>query len=100
MNVRGGDWFIETPYEPQEQRFQAWLAGAQGGKLLVLDVGTGFNTPSAVRWPAEQIAHHHPDGHLVRVNRDHPEVAKELRDRATSIASAGAPLWEALTSLA
>ena len=96
MNVRGGDWFIETPYEPQGRRFATWLGGAQRGRLLVLDVGTGFNTPSVIRWPAEQIVARHPDAHLVRVNLHHPEVPRELGDRALSLRTTGAALWAAL----
>lgn len=96
MNVRGGDWFIEAPYEPQGERFAQWLGQARAGRLLVLDVGTGFNTPVVIRWPAEQITRHHPDAFLVRVNLGHPQVPRELGPRAMGIASAGAPLWARL----
>lgn len=96
MNVRGGDWFIETPFEPQRERFTAWLTGAQAGRLLVLDVGTGFNTPGVVRWPAERIAARARDGHLVRVNKHHPEVPRAPRGRMLGLACDGRTLWEAL----
>lgn len=96
LNVRGGDWFIETPYEAQEERFGRWLAQAKRGRLLVLDVGTGFNTPVVIRWPAEEIALESDDAFLVRVNKLHPEVPAELEGRALGVASAGAPLWAAL----
>lgn len=98
MNVRGGDWFIETPYEPQGARFSAWLRGAQRGRLLVLDVGTGFNTPSVVRWPAEQIAARHPDGRLIRVNKHHPEVPDLPGGRALGLRCDGRDLWKALAA--
>ncbi|MBI5496087.1 MAG: NAD-dependent protein deacetylase of SIR2 family [Deltaproteobacteria bacterium] len=100
LNVRGGDWFIDKPYQPQAHRLRAWLDQAASGRLLVLDVGSGFNTPPVVRWPAEEIAHRHADAHLVRVNRDHPAVPAELGARALSLACAGAPLWAALTERA
>ncbi|HEY3450579.1 MAG TPA: NAD-dependent protein deacetylase of SIR2 family [Myxococcales bacterium] len=100
LNVRGGDWFLETPYQPQGQRFEAWLKKAFAGRLLILDVGTGFNTPSVVRWLVEEIALAHSDADLVRVNAFHPEVPRELGRRGLGIATAGAPLWAALTSLA
>jgi NAD-dependent SIR2 family protein deacetylase len=96
LNVRGGDWFVEAPYEPQEQRFHAWLKGAATGPLLVLDVGTGFNTPSVIRWPAERLVATHADAHLVRVNLHHPHVPADLGARAIGLASSGAALWEAL----
>jgi NAD-dependent SIR2 family protein deacetylase len=96
MNVRGGDWFIETPYAPQGERFAAWLGEARRGRLLVLDVGTGFNTPGVIRWPAEQITARHREAHLVRVNLHHAAVPPELGDRATSVPATGAALWAAL----
>lgn len=100
MNVRGGDWFIEEPYVEPGERFSAWLKQAQRGRLVVLDVGTGFNTPSVIRWPAERIVERHPDAFLVRVNKHHPEVPPALRGRALGIASEGAPLWSAMTRVA
>lgn len=96
LNVRGGDWFLETPYLPQGERFDRWLAQAGSGRLVVLDVGTGFNTPVVIRWPAEQITARHRDAHLVRVNLRHPEVPWELGERALGLAVPGGPLLAAL----
>ncbi len=101
LNVRGGDWFIDAPYLPQGERFGEWWSQAQGGQLLVLDVGSGFNTPSVVRWPAEQLAERHRQGRLVRVNREYPQVPAELGGRGLGLglACSGGELWQALTAL-
>jgi NAD-dependent SIR2 family protein deacetylase len=99
MNVRGGDWFIEQPYQAQAERFRAWLAQTQGGRLLVLDVGTGFNTPSVIRWPCERLANQHPSANMVRVNVGHPELPPELGANAFGIADSGAALFGAMTAL-
>jgi NAD-dependent SIR2 family protein deacetylase len=99
MNVRGGDWFVETPYRDQADRLAQWLARAQAGKLLVLDVGTGFNTPGVIRWPGEQIAFEHPGAFFVRINVDHPEVPVELQSRAIALRATGSEVWSALTEL-
>ncbi len=96
LNVRGGDWFVERPYQAQGQAFAEWWAQAQSGRLLVLDVGSGFNTPSVVRWPAEQLAARHPQGRLLRVNRHHPQVPAQLGARAVGVAASGAELWPQL----
>jgi NAD-dependent SIR2 family protein deacetylase len=98
LNVRGGDWFVEAPYEPQAERFGAWLAGAARGRLVVLDVGTGYNTPGVVRWPAERIVADHPRAHLVRVNLRHPATPLALGDRGLGVASTGLALWRALAA--
>eukprot|EP00744_Colponema_vietnamica_P014866 GILI01020817.1.p1 GENE.GILI01020817.1~~GILI01020817.1.p1 ORF type:complete len:305 (-),score=40.27 GILI01020817.1:204-1118(-) len=86
MNVRGGDWFIEKPNEVQRIAFQTWLSGHLGKKMAVLDLGTGFNTPGVIRWPMERITYQNPNATLIRINRDHPQVPKEIASRSISLA--------------
>ena len=83
MNVRGGDWFIEDPYLTQAERFAAWVERARKSSLLVLEFGSGFNTPSVVRWPMERIVYHHANAHFARVNLQWPQVPREIADRST-----------------
>ena len=88
MNVRGGDWFLEEPYRPQMERWRAWFGGIPPGeRLLLLDVGSGFNTPSVVRWPMERIALRDPEARLVRINLHHAELPRELGGRSLSVAA-------------
>lgn len=89
MNVRAAHWFLETPYLPQRQRLISWLESAAGRKLLVLEIGAGFNTPGVIRWPAEQIVTQHADARLIRVNPQNPQVPESLQDRAISLACGG-----------
>jgi NAD-dependent SIR2 family protein deacetylase len=97
LNVRGGDWFVETPYLVQGERFDQWLSKVEGD-LLILDVGTGFNTPSVIRWPAERITAAHPRANLVRINPLRPEVPAQLGNRALGIPASGAALWSRLVA--
>ncbi|MBW1799156.1 MAG: NAD-dependent protein deacetylase of SIR2 family [Deltaproteobacteria bacterium] len=78
MNVRGGDWFIEDPYVAQAERFTEWVRGTRDSRLLVIEIGAGFNTPVIVRWPMERIVQNHPEADLVRVNLHHPQVPREI----------------------
>ncbi|MBO9539037.1 NAD-dependent protein deacetylase of SIR2 family [bacterium] len=96
MNVRGGPWFVEEPYEALGEQFNDWLDDAWGAPLLLVEIGAGFNTPSVIRWPMEQIAQQHPDAHLLRVNPDYPQLPPELSGKATSVRSGGLPFIEAL----
>jgi NAD-dependent SIR2 family protein deacetylase len=98
MNVRGGDWFLEEPYRPQRERWRAWFGGIPHvERLLLLDVGSGFNTPSVVRWPMERIALRDPLARIVRINLHHADLPRELGGRGLSVA-AGAR--EALAAIA
>ena len=55
MNVRADEYFIEAPYEAQADRFGTWVRDALGARLLVIEVGADFNTPSVIRWRLERI---------------------------------------------
>jgi hypothetical protein len=55
LNVGGGRWFVEKPYEAQCGSFQKWLTSASGGRLLVIEIGVRHNTPSVIRWPSKAI---------------------------------------------
>ena len=93
MNVRLDRAFLEEPYVEQARRFQQWLREGAAHRLLVLEFGAGFNTPSVVRWRMEHLVHQHPGARLVRINPQHPEVPGELGGRAVSLAmEAGAAL--------
>ncbi|KUL25675.1 SIR2 family NAD-dependent protein deacylase [Actinoplanes awajinensis] len=87
LNVRKGPEYLVDPYLATGRRMREWLAGpASGERLVVLDIGTGFNTPGVVRLPMERLAQAHPGARLIRINRDHPEVPAQLGDRAIGLA--------------
>jgi NAD-dependent SIR2 family protein deacetylase len=88
MNVRGGDWFLEEPYEAQRERWRRWFGGIRcGERLLLLDIGSGFNTPSLVRWPMERLALRDPVARIVRINLHHADLPRELGSRGLSVAA-------------
>ncbi|GAA6015273.1 hypothetical protein JCM10207_008932 [Rhodosporidiobolus poonsookiae] len=89
FNVRGGEWFDERPThaQGQAQRYEAQVkelvrkAEERGGHVVVLELGAGFNTPSVVRWPSEELVERYgADGRvkLVRVNLKASEIGVEV----------------------
>jgi hypothetical protein len=98
LNVRGGSWFVEKPYEPQWRRLDSWLRGVSTGRLLILEIGAGFSTPSVIRWPCEALASRNPNAHLIRVNLEYPELPHSLGNRGTAIGARGADLLRVLSS--
>jgi O-acetyl-ADP-ribose deacetylase (regulator of RNase III)/NAD-dependent SIR2 family protein deacetylase len=86
MNVRGGDWFIDDKFNSQRDSYLKWLERSVDKRLLIIELGVGYNTPSVIRWPMERIALSNRQSHLVRVNIDHssiddPETSRQLHDR-------------------
>lgn len=81
LNVRGGDWFLETPYLKSEARYKAQVeemmkkAEEEGKRVVVLELGSGFNTPSVIRYPSEMLGQR---ASLLRVNKQHPEIHSQI----------------------
>lgn len=85
LNVRIDAGMVETPYVEQGKRLQRWLGSVGNGRLLMLEVGAGFNTPGVVRWPMERIAQRFRHAHLVRINPAHAEVPLSLAEKSTAL---------------
>lgn len=83
LNVRKGPEYIVDPYLPNGRRLQNWISSLpDDARLVVLDIGTGFNTPTVVRRPMEEITRALPNARLIRINTQHPSVPDDLSGRA------------------
>ncbi|MCS7479376.1 hypothetical protein ACFFQW_24965 [Umezawaea endophytica] len=88
LNVRKGPEFVQDPHLPTGRALARWLEATPAeARLLVVEVGAGFNTPGVIRLPAEHLVHRRPGARLVRINRDQSAVPAELAGRALSIAA-------------
>lgn len=86
LNVRIDGSFVYDHLAAVGDRLLSWLATAPDARLVVLDIGTGFNTPTVVRRPLENITASLPCARMIRVNRDHGQLPRRLGDRAVSFA--------------
>lgn len=68
-NIRKGANFVESPWMNKYRDLNTFIEQAGNQKLLLLELGVGFNTPSIVRYPFEQIAAKNADSLLIRVNQ-------------------------------
>ncbi len=74
-NLRCDNTFVEDEHWHQQlERYQAFVQNALDAKLLLLEFGVGFNTPSIIRFPFETFALRAPRATLVRFNRDYPQL--------------------------
>ena len=75
VNLRCDDTFVEdSHWHRQAQRYNDFVRSAADRKLLLLEFGVGFNTPTIIRIPFEQMSAHFPTTTLVRFNRDYPQM--------------------------
>jgi NAD-dependent SIR2 family protein deacetylase len=96
MNVRGGHWFVEEPYQQQRERWRQWISVRSNERLLLLEIGSGFNTPGVIRWPMERMATHVGSARLVRINLHDARVPRELGERALSVPSGAREVIDAV----
>src|SRR3990172_11033097 len=81
-NLRRDERFVEAPHMERQPAYAEFVNHSLSGKLLLLELGVGFNTPSVIRWPFEQIAFKHPYATLVRVNLDHSAVPGVIEEKS------------------
>lgn len=73
INVRKDDGFVQdASWYVQAERYEAFVSSHKDARLLLLELGVGFNTPTIIRFPFERMAWQLPQATLVRVNRDYP----------------------------
>jgi NAD-dependent SIR2 family protein deacetylase len=96
LNVRGGSWFIDEPYHQQRERWRRWIGEDSNERLLLIEIGAGFNTPGVIRWPLEHMAMREPAARLVRVNLHDARVPRELGARALPVQAGAREAIEAI----
>lgn len=85
IHARIDDSFIDSIHRQEYQRLLNWLQENSEKKILLLDLGSGFHTPTIIRFPMEQISKIIQNTTLVRVNIDHAELPSDLCDKGISI---------------
>lgn len=85
LNVRADARFVEKPYVPQSKRFRAWVEQNAKKKLLLLEIGAGFNTPGVVRWQMEGLTAAIDHSRFIRINRDDASVPDRIAARSLSL---------------
>jgi hypothetical protein len=84
-NTIEAETYIEEGYLPRWEAYRKWQTMTLNKKLLILELGEDFKTPTVMRWPFEKIAYFNKKAFLFRVNRQFPQVPKELEGKALGI---------------
>lgn len=75
VNLRCDDTFVEDDnWQTMRSRYEAFISKAYGKKLVLMELGIGFNTPVIIRFPFERIAAEFPQTTLIRFNKDYPQL--------------------------
>jgi len=84
-NTIEADCYIEEGYLPQWNRYKEWLSKTLNRRLVLLELGEGFKTPTVIRWPFEKTAFFNQKSHMYRVNKKFFQISGEIRERAHGV---------------
>ena len=82
LNVRGGNWFVESKYINHARAYTKWIKDKATSKLVIIEIGVGFSTPGIIRWPVERIVEKYSQARLIRINKSDASVSCNIGNRA------------------
>lgn len=86
MNLRCDQYFVEDDaWNQAAENYGKYLKKIKKGKVLLLELGVGFNTPMIIRFPFEKMVREHKNINLVRLNRDEAVVPESFGSRGIGI---------------
>ncbi len=86
VNVRKNQFFVQDEnWDKAAERYEKFMTRyADKGNVVLLELGVGFNTPTIIRYPFEQITYLNPNATLIRLNSEYPHGPKETAARTIS----------------
>ncbi len=86
MHLRCDNYFVEDEaWHEAADRYAEFLESSKGEKVVLLELGVGFNTPIIIRFPFEKLVRENKDYSLIRLNMDEAVVPKSFGKRAIGI---------------
>ena len=97
MNLRSDDHFAEDEgWHRAAERYETFLRTRSGQKILFLELGVGYNTPSIIKVPFWQFTVQNPQALYVCINQDEAFCPESIQSRSLCI---GRDVGEVLTEL-
>ena len=86
VHVRKNQYFVQDAnWHRAAERYEAFMTRYAGkGNIVLLELGIGFNTPTIIRYPFEQVTYRNPKATLIRLNSEYPSGPRETASRTIS----------------
>ena len=84
-NTVEAETYIEEGYLPRWEAYKKWQTGTLNRRLVILELGEGFKTPTVMRWPIEKIGFFNQKSIFYRIHENFYQMPKELGERAAGI---------------
>ena len=86
MNLRCDNYFVEDEaWHEAADRYAGFLEQHKDKKVVLLELGVGFNTPIIIRFPFEKMVRENSSYSLIRMNMDEAVVPESFGKRAIGI---------------
>ena len=86
MNLRKDGYFVQdSAWYEAERRFGEFVTRSLDRKLVLFELGVGFNTPTIIRFPFEKMTREHENITLIRLNLDQAVIPESLGSRVIGI---------------
>lgn len=86
IHVRKNQYFVQDEnWNKSADGYEEFMTEyAENGKVVLLELGIGFNTPAIIRYPFEQVTYRNPNATLIRLNSKYPHGTVETSARTIS----------------
>jgi NAD-dependent SIR2 family protein deacetylase len=84
-NLRKDDTFVDDPHLANRSLYHRFLKDAVRKNFIFLELGVGFNSPGALKYPFEQLVAGNPTFRLVRVNLNDLEFILPIHNKSTVV---------------
>lgn len=83
MNLRSDDRFVEDDgWHAAAQRYEDFLRGSSGRKMLFLELGVGYNTPVIIKYPFWRMTLNNRNATYACINFGQAAAPKEILNQA------------------
>ena len=83
VNLRKDAFFVEDAnWHNLNKNYEKFINTNKDKKLLLIELGVGFNTPGIIRFPFEKMAHDFNNITLIRINDKYSDLAFVLKDKS------------------
>ena len=84
-NLRCDNTFVEKPHLINTVPYKNFIENSYNRKIVLLELGVGFNTPVIIRYPFEAIILKHPHANLIRINLTDAVVSNRIAEKSICI---------------
>ena len=85
-HLRKDSYFVQNEnWYNQNEKYNEFLNNNKNKKVLLFELGVGFNTPGIIRFPFEQMTYQNDNWSLIRINKDNCECFLDIKKKSICV---------------